>query len=181
MNMGRTVVSVCAATALIALGGCKSGKGFQPLDITLQASPDLNQAGGGMKTVEVNIVGVPADNVDIACQANPSKWFSAPESNEAAAVLRSQLEGRGLVKKLTFKTGSPVTQVVPANDPFWKKVKEQGVRDLLIIADPPIGEGGDGTLWRRCIKAESETWVGDRVTVTVGKGVTAAVLLPPKP
>jgi hypothetical protein len=171
------VVGLVGAT--MVAGGCGGSKsGVQALDLTLQASPVLNQPGGGMKTVEVNIVGVPGTDVDIACGSTPSKWFSSSASNES--MLRGQLETRGLVKKLTFKTGSPATQLISTSDPFWEAVKSAGVRDLLIIADPPFGEGGDGTQWRKCIRAEPGMWVGNRVTITVGEGVTAATLATPK-
>ena len=155
--MRKQQLALIGAASLMAWGCCKS---YQPLDITL--SPALDAA--PMPTVQADVAGIPSDDLQQFQDVDARKWFSGSQNRDSNR--RQLLMNQGLVKTFEFSQTNPNPKTLRSDNPVWKVFDERGIRNVLIIADPPMSSS-DSSMWHKFIEAMSDTWVNDRVAVTI--------------
>ena len=113
-NLRLAAVVFTAGFTLLA--GCHPGLNT----VNLQGSASVTAA-----SVQVDVVGLNANNQTLKALPVPQYWRGANAQYKADA------------KSFRFGPNSPQTYTVASTDPIWKHWKDEGVKEVMVIADLP--------------------------------------------
>ncbi|MBC7771456.1 MAG: hypothetical protein H7210_03060 [Pyrinomonadaceae bacterium] len=158
-----TILLLSAITGLIS--GCQ----YTPLEMNISPTAEMRANPAGMPTIKVDVVGLPAERVDQLRDADGRSWFAGSGD---LSELRKQLMNQGLIKTFEFSQNAREAQILLRTDPLWSTFEKKRIGTVMIIADPPIA-ASNLSLWRQFIPVHKDTWVDDKVRITIGQGLYA--------
>ncbi len=126
MSAARILMMPLASGLLLA--GCASGPRY---DVSVYVSPELARAYGGWPTLEVDLVGVNADEATRLSGYDIDAYF------EPGNPLRASLSA----VRMKFSSSKVLQAQIADDDAHWKQWRDKGAESLLIVVNLPRTSG----------------------------------------
>ena len=148
----------------VAVVLCAAGCGIPRYDVEVMMDESYVGAEGKTPSVEVRLIGVPAEKVEEYARMKVSDVFTSPPSSTTT-------------KALTFAHGEPGPQMMARDDDLWQHWFDRGFTNMFVFANlPGVRTTGGEDPRRLGLSIEKADWRGKKIQIVIenpasGEGV----------